>query len=331
MPPIDSAPAPLRRLLPVAAGTAAFLVFPLVVPSPYVLHIMILCFISAIYVGSWNILFGYMGVYCFGQQAFFGIGAYASALLVVKAGAPIFVAVVAGGLVAVLSSLVVALPTLRLKGAYVALVTLAFAEVVRIACSNWIEFTRGQLGLSVPPFFAGGDRRAAYYLSVAFFLVATAIFHRLAHSSFGAVAIAIRDSQEAAESLGVNVAKYKLLAFVVSSFFTGIAGTLYAHYIQILTPEVMALSNIVDVLVFGVFGGLGTVAGPVLGTFVLKFVAEYTRFLEEFRFVIYGLIIIFSIMFMPAGLVGKLSALARRLPRTAYPPGRQPALGKMEP
>lgn len=218
-------------------GAVLFLVFPLFVKSPYVLHIMISCFIFSVYVGSWNILFGYMGVYCFGQQAFFGIGAYTSALIVVKLGFPILPAMLIGGIAACLSSLIVALPTLKLKGAYVALVTLAFAEVTRIICSNWIDFTRGQLGLSVPAFFPGASRIGPYYIGFILFFVSTIIFYRLIHSSFGSVTIAIRESQEAAESLGVDVVKYKFLAFLISSFFTGLAGTFYAHYIQILTPD----------------------------------------------------------------------------------------------
>ena len=293
-------------------GAGFFLIFPLLVKSPYILHVMILCFIWSIYVGSWNILFGYMGVYCFGQQAFFGLGAYTSALLVIKAGFPIFAAMLLGGAVASLSSLIVALPTLRLKGAYIALVTLAFSEVTRIICSNWIDFTRGQLGLSVPALFPGASRFGPYYLGFILFFVSLMIFYRVIHSSFGSVTTAVRESQEAAESLGVDVVKYKLLAFVLSSFFSGIAGAFYAHYIQILTPEIMALGNIVDVLVYGVFGGLGTLAGPVVGSFLLKFLSEYMRFLEQLRFLIFGLIIILGVIFLPEGLVGKLWAIFKK-------------------
>ena len=295
------------------AGALLFLVLPLFIKSPYVLHIVILCLLFSLYVGSWNILFGYMGVYCFGQQALFGIGAYTSALLVVKLGFPILPAMFLGGIAACLSSLIVTLPTLKLKGAYVALVTLSFAEVTRIICSNWIDLTRGQLGLSVPTFFSGASRIGPYYIAFVLFFVSTMIFYRIIHSSFGAVTIAIRESQEAAESLGVDVVKYKFLAFVISSFFTGIAGTFYAHYIQILTPEVMAMHNIVDVMVYGVFGGLGTLAGPVLGTFILKLLSEYTRFLDLYRFLVFGLIIILSVLFIPGGIVAKISPALERV------------------
>jgi branched-chain amino acid transport system permease protein len=264
---------------------------------------MILCFIFSIFVSSWNILFGYMGIFCFGQQAFFGIGAYTSALFALKFGIPIYFAIGLGGFFAMLSSILIGLPSLRLRGPYVALVTLAFAEVMRLICSNWVDFTRGQLGLTVPALFPGAGRTAYFYVTFSVFLFTTIFLWKILKSSFGLVAVAIRESQEAANSLGIDIVKYKILTFMLSSFISGVSGALYGHYILILTPEILGLHIIIMVLVMGMLGGLGTLEGPILGTFVLVFLGEYLRGFGQFRYIIYGSLIILSVLFLPRGLV----------------------------
>jgi branched-chain amino acid transport system permease protein len=279
-----------------------FSLFPVLWPDPYLLHLLILFFLFAVLVSSWNILFGYMGIFCFGQQAFFGIGAYGSALFALKLGVPIPLAIVIGGILAMLSSLLIGLPSLRLRGAYVALVTLAFAEVMRMTCSNWVDVTRGQLGLTVPALIPGAGRIGYYYASFAAFLLGTGLLWKIFRSSFGYVTVAIRESQEASSSLGIDIVKYKLLAFMLSSFMAGIAGAFYGHYILILTPDIMGLHIMISILVMGMLGGLGTLEGPIVGTFVLIFLSEYLRGFGQFRFIIYGSLIILSVLFIPGGL-----------------------------
>lgn len=276
---------------------------PIFFSDPYLLHLMILFFIFGILVSSWNILFGYMGIFCFGQQAFFGIGAYGSALLALKLGIPIPIAIGLGGFLSMLSSILIGLPTLRLRGPYVALVTLAFAEVMRLTCSNWVDVTRGQLGLTVPALFPGVGRTAYFYTAFGVFLLTTIFLWKILRSSFGQVTVAIRESQEAASSLGIDIVKYKMLAFMLSSFISGVSGALYSHYILILTPEIMGLHIIIMILVMGMLGGLGTLEGPILGTFVLIFLSEYLRDFGQFRYIIYGGLIILSVLFIPGGLV----------------------------
>lgn len=264
---------------------------------------MILFFIYAILVSNWNILFGYMGIFCFGQQAFFGIGAYGSALFASRIGVPVPVAIIIGGALAMISSVLIGLPSLRLRGPYVALVTLAFAEVMRMVCSNWVDVTRGQMGLTVLPLVSGAGRTAVYYVALILFLISTGILVKLMRSSFGYVAVAIRESQEAASSLGIDIVKYKILAFMLSSFMSGVAGALYSHYILILTPDIMGLHIIIMVLVMGMVGGLATLEGPIVGTFIMIFLAEYLRGFGQLRFIIYGSLIILSVLFIPGGLV----------------------------
>jgi branched-chain amino acid transport system permease protein len=293
---------------------------------------MILSFIFAILVGTWNVLFGFMGVFSFGHQAFFGIGAYVSALLAVNLGVTPWLGFVIGGAGAALASLVISWPTFRLKGPYVAIVTLAFAEVLRIVCSNWVDLTRGQLGLSVPTMFSGHTRLPYYYLILAMFLGSVIVVVRMIRSSFGLAAVAIREAQEAGESLGIHVVRYKRLGFVTTSFMAGCTGAFYAHYIGILTPEVMGTNIIFSMLVMGLFGGIGTLSGPILGSFALTFLAEYLRELATYRYLIYSLIIMLVVLFLPGGLAGGFDRLWRRLskggdvsPRVG--PGAGPATG----
>ena len=281
----------------------ALALFPVVWEDPYLLHLLILFFIYGTLVSNWNILFGYMGIFCFGQQAFFGIGAYGSAIFAMRFGFPVPLAILIGGLAAMVSSVLIGLPSLRLRGPYVALVTLAFSEVMRLVCSNWVEVTRGQLGLAVSPLFSGAGRLGYYYAAFLLLVLSTFFLVKLMRSSFGYVTAAIRESQEAASSLGIDITKYKILAFMLSSFMSGVAGAFYAHYILILTPDIMGLHTMISILVMGMLGGLGTLHGPILGTFVLTFLSEYLRGFGQFRFIIYGGLIVLSVLFIPGGLV----------------------------
>jgi len=290
-----------------------FSILPLLSKDPYLLHLMVLSFIFAIVVSSWNILFGYMKIFCFGQQAFLGIGAYASALAAINTNIPIGICIVIGALFASLSGIIIGLPVLRLKGAYVALVTLAFGEIIRTVCSNWTDLTRGPMGLTVPALIPEAGRIGYYYVILAFFSFFTFFTVKIMRSFFGYVTVAIRDSQEAAESIGINVVKYKIFAFFLSSFFTGLAGGLYAHYILILTPDVMGLPRMIEILVMGLFGGIGTLAGPIIGSFTITFLGEYLRAFGPYRLLIYGGVIMLFVLFLPGGLMARVYSLGKKL------------------
>jgi branched-chain amino acid transport system permease protein len=286
-----------------------FLLLPVLGAGPYLMHLMILSLIYGVLVCSWNLLFGLMGVFSFGHQAFFGIGAYITGLAAMKIGVPPWLCFLLGGAGAALISLVISWPTFRLKGPYLAIVTLAFAEVLRIICSNWVELTRGQLGMSVSPIFLGTTRYEYYYLILAIFVATWVILSKLMQSSWGLAVYAIRESQDAAESLGVNVVKLKRLAFVLTSFMAGIAGAFYAYYIGILTPDILGSGVIFTILVMGLFGGIGTLHGPIIGALALTFLAEYLRGIGDYRYLVYSLIIIFTVMFLPGGMMGGIKRL----------------------
>jgi branched-chain amino acid transport system permease protein len=296
-----------------------FLLVPVATRDAYFHHLLILSFIYAILVSSWGILFGYMGVYSFGHQGFFGTGAYISGLLAVHLGLSPWIGLALGGIGASVLSLIISWPTFRLRGPYVAIVTLAFAEILRITCSNWVDFTRGQLGLSVPPIFHGNDRVQYYYLILFMFVINMIILMKMMKSSFGMVAVSIRESQEAAESVGINIVKYKRLGFILTSFIAGVTGAYYGHYLGILTPDVFGSNVIFSMLVMLLFGGIGTLSGPFLGSLILTFLGEYLRGLESYRFLIYGLVIILTVLFLPGGLAGGFERIKTSLARNLYP------------
>lgn len=301
---------------------AAFLVaFPMVVQDPYILNVMIIAIIFAVLAISWNLICGYTGIFTFGHQAFFGIGAYVSALLAIKAGISPWYGLFIGGLSAAFSGFLIGLPALRLRAApYIAIMTLAFSEIVRITCMNLVDLTRGESGLwGIPNFpelhiplfgaisFAGGVRIPYYYLILIIFFITMVSLYFTVNSHVGLAFRSLRDSQDAAESLGVNITYYKLMAFVLSAFFAGVVGSFYAHYLLILTPtSVFSLGMMIEIMAITLIGGLGSFVGPVIGAFLLTVGLEYLRFMGDYRFITYGILVVIVILYLPQGLTKKL-------------------------
>jgi branched-chain amino acid transport system permease protein len=297
------------------------LILPVFIQDPYIMNIIILSLLLAVLACSWNLICGYTGIFTFGHQAFFGIGAYVSALLSMKLGLSPWLGLLVGGIAAALIGLFIGLPCLRLRIApYIAITTLAFSEIARIVCMNLVGLTRGELGLwGIPEFpdiplggdlaisFSGGDRTAYYYVILVIFLASLALIGWMMRSYIGLAFRAIRDEQDAALSLGIDTTRFKLLAFITSSFFAGVAGSFYAHYILILTPtSVFSVGLMTEVIAVTLVGGLGTFWGPVIGAFSLTVLLEYLREFGEYRFMIYGAILVATIMFMPKGVSSKL-------------------------
>ncbi len=292
-------------------------ILPVFLRDQYFIHLLIVSLIFSILAVSWNLICGYTGIFSFGHHAFFGIGAYISGVLAVKAGVSPWFGLFIAGLGSAFCSFVISLPCLRLKAPpYIAITTLAFAEIARISCMNLVKLTRGELGLwGIPEFpalslpwigvvsFSGGNRISYYYLILIIFsLVMFAVYFFL-NSHVGLSFKSISDSQEAAESLGIHITFYKLLSFVVGGFFAGVAGSFYAHYILILTPSsVLSITIMIDIIVMTLIGGFRTLLGPVLGAFLITLGLEHMRFLSDYRLIMYGLLLVLLIMFMPKGL-----------------------------
>jgi branched-chain amino acid transport system permease protein len=303
-----------------AAG-AVLLVLPLFIEDPYIMNIVILSLLFGVLACSWNLICGYTGIFTFGHQAFFGLGAYVSALLSMKMNLSPWLGLPVGGVAAALVGLLIGLPCLRLRAApYIAITTLAFAEIARIVCMNLVGLTRGEMGLwGIPAFpdltlpggleisFSGGDRTGYYYVILVVFVISAALIGWLMRSYVGLAFRAIREEQDAAVSLGIDRTKYKLLAFIISSFLAGVAGSFYAHYILILTPSsVFSVGVMSEIIAVVLVGGLGTFWGPIIGAFSLTVLLEYLRAFGEYRFMIYGAMLVATIMFMPKGVASKL-------------------------
>jgi branched-chain amino acid transport system permease protein len=238
-----------------------------------------------------------------------------------------------GGLLSALAGLIIGLPVLRIRStAHVAIITLAFAAIVETIVSNWTDFTRGTLGLGgIPPFtafslpvigminFDEGDHVAYYWVALALMFLSAVLLVWLTGSRTGLALKAIRDSEMAADSLGINPTRYKLLAFLVSSFIAGIAGAYYAHYLQILTPDsAIGVPIMISILVITLIGGIGTNIGPIAGAFLVIFGLEGMRGLGDYRLMVYGIILVLFVIFMPHGLARLWQrSVNSKLPHTA--------------
>lgn len=284
-------------------------IVPLLFPDPYFIHLMNLSMMMAILASSWNLLSGYSGIFSFGHQAFFGLGAYVSALLAIHTFISPMYGLLIGGITASLASLVIALLCIRLRSApYISLATLGFAELIRIIVTNLVEITRGELGLSgIPELFLQGNRITDYYFLLALMAITILSLTALTRSPFGLAMLSIRESQETAEASGVNINSTKILVFMLSSFLAGVTGAFYAHYIGTITPSsVISISLMVKILAVTLLGGLGTIYGPILAAFILTLGLEYLRWLGSDRLLVYGLLLILIIIFVPEGIVPRI-------------------------
>jgi branched-chain amino acid transport system permease protein len=307
----------------VLAGLLALV--PLVNSDAYFVHILTLSLMHAALASSWNLICGYTGLFSFGHQAFFGLGAYVSSLMAMKAGLSPWLGLLVGGGVAACAGFLIALPCLRLRAPpYIAIATLGFAEICRFTGMNLVGLTRGELGLwgipemtPVPVPGVGqvsftGQRVPYFYLMLVIYVAMMALLYWLVRSPLGLALKSVRDSEEAAESLGVDIVRTKILIFVLSSFLAGVVGAFYAHYVLILTPSsVLSVGVMVEIVAMTLIGGLGTFIGPTVGAFGITILLEYMRVLGDYRLLIYGALMIAIILFIPEGVAKRL--LPRRV------------------
>jgi branched-chain amino acid transport system permease protein len=259
------------------------------------------------------------------NAGFMGIGAYTSALLTLNFDLPIIAGILAGTLMAGLFGIIIGIPTLRLQGVYLAIVTLGFGEVIRVIFVNWESLTKGAVGLSgIPhigreilktlngfgfdPQVLGLQNNQFIFLTMFLLLLFITIgiilfFRRQNHSRVGRAFAAIKLDEKAAESMGINITYYKVLAFAQGALVSGFAGTLFAHVLAYISPADFAYHRAVEILIFAVFGGSEVIWGPVFGAFFLTVMPEVLRFISEYRYMIYGLIIIIMMAVRPQGLI----------------------------
>ncbi len=311
----------LRLLAVGAAGVALFL--PVLLPHPFVLSIATQAVIWALLAASWDLLSGYTGQVSFGHAGFFALGAYTAAAASKHLGLSPWLGLALGAAVAAVVGLGTGFPALRLRGHYLALVTLALAELIRLTAQNWLAVTGGPFGIYDFGSFTGlpatGIPRAqAVYLIVAAIVGAGvgAMLYVCRRTRAGRAFRAIREDEVLAESLGINTTVYKLLAFGLSSGLAGLAGTLYAYYIQLVSPTVATAATTSLVIGMAVFGGLGTIWGPALGALLLYAISEGLRFIGVvYNLVAVGLVIMVFVIFLPRGLAGLRFGRAKHVVR----------------
>jgi branched-chain amino acid transport system permease protein len=293
---------PSRTL--VLAWVVALLALPAVYGDAYVMRILTMTCIFAIFAASWDLLAGYTGQVNFGHALFFGAGAYTSALVSLRLGVTPWVTVFAGAAVATLFGFLVGYLCLRLRGSYLSLATLAFPLIALGLLFAFPDFSGGELGIS-------GLRRLTltatgnYYVAAVSMLLIVAGLWKLADSNFGLVLHAIRDDEVAARASGINTPRYKLIAFAVSAAAAGFAGALFAHYLRVAGPSTLEVALSFQVVIWGIFGGLATIYGPVAAVFILYPLTEWLgsfRTFGELRLLLFAVIVLLVLLFMPRGL-----------------------------
>jgi branched-chain amino acid transport system permease protein len=306
----------VRRRWPLLALGALLAAWPWLAPR-YFVFLASLILVNAVVALGLNLLSGYTNQLSFGHAGFLAIGAYTAALLTIHAPAvPVVVSLAAAGAVTAVVGLGFGVPCLRLSGLYLAMATLAFGFVITEAILNLDGLTRGADGLRVPVArlgaFALASETARYYLVavVAALLVAAAA--NLARTRTGRALLAIRESEIAAQASGVPVARYKTVAFGLSAFYTGVAGGLFAFVVGFLSPDAFDVFISVDFIVMIILGGLGSVPGSVVGAAVVTVLHDSLAAFQNYRPLIFGVILIACMLFMPGGIIGVGARLARR-------------------
>jgi branched-chain amino acid transport system permease protein len=298
-----------RNFLLIALAAAA--VAPLLVHNEYALHIGIMMMFSVMLATSFNLIVGYVGEFPLGHTAFLGIGAYTAALLSARLGMSFYYTMPLAAVVAAIFGFAIGAVTLRLRGPFFVIVTLCFAEVLRLIANNWIGLTNGPMGLSGIGKPAALDEASGivqklwfYYAGLVLAAISLAICYRFVYSNIGRAAIAVRENRFVAQSVGIWPFYLGLVTFVLAAAISGLAGGFYAHYISYVGPEVFGFSFMITMIIMVLAGGKGTLVGPVVGAVIVVLLEEYLRDFKDLRFSIFGLIVVAVVIFLPRGLMG---------------------------
>lgn len=256
-----------------------------------------LILINIILTVSLNLIVGFTGQLCLGHAGFMALGAYFSAIITIKTDLPFILGIILSGFIASLISLIIGIPTLRLKGDYFAITTLAFCEIIKVILMN-IESLGGASGLSGIPI------KTNFTYAFIVCVISVVIIYNILHSSYGRAMVSIRENEIASEAMGVNTFKFKIYSFCIAAFFAGVAGALYAHYVGFLKPTSFDFLKSIEILTFVVFGGMGSISGSIIASSILTFLPEALRGLNELRMIIYPLSLIILMIFRPQGLLG---------------------------
>ena len=288
------------------------ILFPLVASNEYHIYLMSLAFIWVIATAGLNLITGYTGQLNLAHAGFVAIGAYTLGLLTVDYGFNFWLAFLLSGLVSGLIGLLVGIVSLRLKEHYFAIFTLCVGFIIWQLLEKWEGLTHGVHGvIGIPGPGAIGPLSfesglAQYYLVLALMVLALWLMHRVVTSLLGRTFIAIRNSEELAEALGINLMRNKILAFVLSTVMAGFAGGLYAGSVRFLDPNLSSVTHTFDMITYALVGGLGTLFGPVIGTLIVTWVSQYLQFLQDYRMIVFGPLLVLLVIFFPRGIMGHL-------------------------
>lgn len=263
--------------------------------SNFYLNTLITICINIMLAASLHLIIGITGQFSIGHAGFLAVGAYISAICTMNLGLPFFVAILAAGIVAALAGLIVGFPTLRLRGDYLAIATLGFAEIIRVLFLN-IEYVGGAAGMRVTHY-------TNWTYTFICLLVTLIVIINFTNSRHGRACIAIREDEIAADSLGINTTYYKVIAFTIGSFFAGIAGALYAHNFYIIQPNNFGFFKSFDILIYVVLGGLGSLTGSVISAAFLTIVSTFLQDFANMRMILYSLVLILVMLYRPQGLM----------------------------
>jgi branched-chain amino acid transport system permease protein len=350
--------AALVWLLVAVAAVLFLAVFPQFVKKPYVLHMGIVLFLAIIQGQAWNVIGGYTGQYSVGHAAYFGIGAYSTTMLLVIYGMPPWWGIWLGMVNAIILSLIIGSITFRLRGPYFVLASISVAEIIRLATLHFRGYTRGAEGYlldAIPTLHLFGSdiefysKRPFYFIGLGLAVVTVVVNWAVQHSKLGYYFQAIREDQDAAHSLGINLAVYKNVALAISAAFTALAGGFYAMYVKFIDPSVFGLAEIsIPIVLTVIIGGIGTIIGPVIGAMVLVPLSEILRnpkglvqigvlppdssvvafidaHLANAHLLIYGILVVVVILFAPDGVLGVMRSLVQKARRRGERGSAQPA------
>jgi branched-chain amino acid transport system permease protein len=307
---------PLHRYLFFTALILLLLLLPQFFTQDYYVHMLVMAGIYSMLAQSLGLIIGFTGQVSLCHAAFYGMGAYISALLSLNFGLSFWVTFWFGGLGAAAAAYLFGRIVLQLKGHFLAITTALFGIMVTLILDNWTGLTKGPMGLpGIPrpsPIPLLGvtlhftSRTEYYYLVLVFVLLMAYVTYRIIHSQIGRAMIAIRENEELARSVGIDTMRFKLAAFCIGSGFAGIAGSFYAHYILFISPVSFTLSESINILVMMIFGGMQTFIGPMVGAITLTILPEFLRMTGALRLTLYGLALMTLIIFFPLGVVGSV-------------------------
>jgi len=299
----------------------AFL-FPSMGVSQFAVRMAVMVGIYIILALGLNLLIGYTGLMSLGHAGFFAIGAYTTAVLMMRTEIPFFLTLFGGAAVAGALGFVLGLPSLRLSGRYLSIVTLGFGEITRTVIMTWTSVTGGMIGLRPPRAEIFGialtvGNGGLYFLTLSMVILVTLACYTIVNSRTGRALVAIKEDTIAATMMGIRVTRFKVLAFTLSALFCGIAGGIYAALMPMLDNTMFTFDESIMIVSIVVIGGMGTLRGMFLGAFILITFPEAARFMMDYRFVVYGLLLVGMMLFRPQGILGWKSRLPYRMSRSA--------------